>query len=388
MLPGIVLLLGVLEQCCYTDSHSDTGVLSQYTDSHSDTEVLSQYTDLPYPPYTLKDEVRERTHYVEHEQCEKGRCHLVSKNNTKNDPLVVSLEPDMLNSFLYEGKQDFDKFRILLAGGGTGFTACHLGGRLRNKNPDIVYLDFSAASMAVAQKRARMRGLEGIRWINEKIENIPRLGLGKFNLIQCSGVLHHLADPLAGLGILSQSMDQEGGAAIMVYAKTGRTGIYQIQQLLRYVNEGVINKETEIQNMWIILNSFNITALERRMKFIPKNTRSYFFRAVQYGRAKDWDIEAYDRLCHKQDRAYTVPELFDFIEGAGLEFVALTAPKTISILTIDDPINFGRLDESLKNSLRNLSKQEQMTVADLVDGTVHKHEFYARKKRSERNFNR
>ena len=52
----------------------------------------------------------------------------------------------------------------------------------------------------------------------------------------------------------------------------------------------------------------------------------------------------------------------------------------ISILTIDDPVNFGQLDESLKNSLRMMSQQEQMTVADLVDGTVNRHEFYARKK--------
>ena len=76
----------------------------------------------------------------------------------------------------------------------------------------------------------------------------------------------------------------------------------------------------------------------------------------------------------------TISELFDFIESAGLEFVALTAPKMISILTIDDPVNFGQLDESLKNSLRMMSQQEQMTVADLVDGTVNGHEFYARKK--------
>ena len=78
----------------------------------------------------------------------------------------------------------------------------------------------------------------------------------------------------------------------------------------------------------------------------------------------------------------TISELFDFIESAGLEFVALTAPKMISILTIDDPVNFGLLDESLKNSLKMLSQQEQMTVADLVDGTVPIHEFYAKKKKS------
>ena len=72
-------------------------------------------------------------------------------------------------------------------------------------------------------------------------------------------------------------------------------------------------------------------------------------------------------------------ELFDFIETAGLEFVALTAPKSISILTIDDPVNFGMLDVELKNTLKKLTPMEQMTVADIVDGTVPIHEFYAKK---------
>jgi len=342
--------------------------------------VHSQYRDLPYPPYTKMNEIQERGYYLEHTTCTAGNCSLVSKNSSSDHSIVVSLELDLLNALLYEEKQKFDNFRILIAGGGTGLTACHLGGRLRDKNPQIVYLDFSAASMSVAQKRVEMRGLEGIRWINDRMENIPHLGLGKFDLIQCSGVLHHLSNPQEGLNILSEALAEEGGAAIMVYAQTGRTGVYQIQELLRYVNEGVMDIETEIQNMWIILNSFNTTRLERRMKFKPEKQRSYFFRVVQMGRVRDWDVEAYDRLCHKQDRAYTVPELFNFLETAGLEFVALTAPNLISILTVEDPVNFGKLDEELRQSLRLLSQEEQMTVADLVDGSVHIHEFYARKK--------
>jgi len=103
----------------------------------------------------------------------------------------------------------------------------------------IVYLDFSLASMKVAQMRAKIKGLDNIKWFNDKIENIPKLNLGKFDLIECSGVLHHLPDPQAGLNILSQSLTDRGGIDIMVYARIGRTGIYQLQDLVRLVNEGV-----------------------------------------------------------------------------------------------------------------------------------------------------
>ena len=45
------------------------------------------------------------------------------------------------------------------------------------------------------------------------------LTTGKFDLIQCSGVLHHLSNPQEGLNILSEALAEEGGAAIMVYAQ-------------------------------------------------------------------------------------------------------------------------------------------------------------------------
>ena len=45
------------------------------------------------------------------------------------------------------------------------------------------------------------------------------LTTGKFDLIQCSGVLHHLSNPQEGLNILSEALAEKGGAAIMVYAQ-------------------------------------------------------------------------------------------------------------------------------------------------------------------------
>ena len=48
-----------------------------------------------------------------------------------------------------------------------------------------MYLDFSAASMAVAQKRVKMRGLTNIRWINDRIESIPQLNIGQYSNVKC-----------------------------------------------------------------------------------------------------------------------------------------------------------------------------------------------------------
>ncbi len=59
------------------------------------------------------------------------------------------------------------------------------------------------------------------------------MGLGKFDYIDCCGVLHHLPDPAAGLAILRGALNDDGGIGLMVYGAFGRTGVYHLQEALR-----------------------------------------------------------------------------------------------------------------------------------------------------------
>jgi SAM-dependent methyltransferase len=58
--------------------------------------------------------------------------------------------------------------------------------------------------------------------------NHPDLG-GKFDFVNCIGVLHHLASPLAGLQSLNTVLKPDGGMNLMVYGELGRRGIYDFQ---------------------------------------------------------------------------------------------------------------------------------------------------------------
>ena len=77
-----------------------------------------------------------------------------------------------------------------------------MGEQLNHTNGEIVYLDFSTTSMYISQKRAKIRGLQHIIWIRNWIEAVRFLGMGSFEELQCSGVLHHLKRPSYGLNIL------------------------------------------------------------------------------------------------------------------------------------------------------------------------------------------
>ena len=81
---------------------------------------------------------------------------------------------------------------MIVAGGGTGSVTVFMGEQLNHTNGEIVHLDLSAASMHIAQTRAKIRGLRNIIWIQNWIEGVRFLGMGSFEELQCSGVLHHI----------------------------------------------------------------------------------------------------------------------------------------------------------------------------------------------------
>ena len=126
----------------------------------------------------------------------------------------------------------------------------------------------------------------------------------QFDVILCTGVLHHLADPAAGLAALRGVLAPDGVMVLMLYGQTVRTGVYMLQDAFRRIG---IEQSTE-----------GVAEVRRILGELP--ARHY---AQDYVRAaaelKD-DAAVVDTFLHPQDRAYTVPQLLELVEGAGLVF--------------------------------------------------------------------
>jgi len=351
--------------------------------------VTEHYTAYPYPAYSQGERDGDRDYYLHHTECHRGVCRVIARNETQPRFYHHTLPLDVLNMYLFKGKQTFDdNFRVLLPGGGTGSVVVGLGEQLNHTNAELVYLDISEVSMRIAQSRSEMVGLSNITWYRNSIEDIPQLELGEFDLIECSGVLHHLPHPQHGLNILADSLADTGGMSAMVYARIGRTGVYHLQDLVRIINKGVTSREAELNNLWKILRSFDKEYLLRLIDVRLNGDQGFFLRGIFKERSDDWDVEAYDRLCHSQDRAYTATELFEFIEESGLHLVSLPGPAEKFVLSTDYQPNFGALDEKTKRHLKRLSFEEQVAIAELVDGSIDNHYFYASKQKdSEATFN-
>ncbi|HEY3047157.1 MAG TPA: class I SAM-dependent methyltransferase [Polaromonas sp.] len=307
-------------------------------------EVRNQYEALPYPPCNPEDD-RKR--------------------------LVLTWLEDlpMINHYCFAGKQSFQHgFRALVAGGGTGDATIFLAEQLRATNAAIVHLDMSEASIALAQERARIRGLTNITWVHDSLLNLPTLGLAPFDYINCSGVLHHLADPDLGFKALRSVLKDDGAIGLMVYATAGRTGVYQMQALMRLVNGGQSDEQRKIANTRDLLASLP-----------PSN---WFVRSEDlHHDHKAGDAGIYDLLLHSQDRSYSVGELFDWLgqepggHGMHLAFSDVQRGRSPYL----PHMVLGSKPPAIAAELRKMPRRQQYEMAELMIGSIITHSLYVTK---------
>ncbi|MDX1709535.1 MAG: class I SAM-dependent methyltransferase [Rhodovibrionaceae bacterium] len=219
-----------------------------------------------------------------------------------------------LNHYLFAGTRDFAApFRALVAGGGTGDGTIMLAQQLANagRGGEVVYLDISEAARKTAEARAQARGLANIAFHTGSLLDLPQMDLGRFDYIDCCGVLHHLAKPAAGFRALTEVLAPGGGMGLMVYAPYGRAGVYQMQEMLRLMGEGLPLAE-------------RIPLARRLLDALPAS--NWLKRNPVVGDHKRSDAELVDLFLHPQDRAFTVSELLDVVEGEGFAVTGFIEP--------------------------------------------------------------
>ena len=268
-----------------------------------------------------------------------------------------------INHYIFAGARDFRQpFRALVAGGGTGDALIMLAQHLKDADcpAEIVYLDLSTASRAIAEARAKVRGLDNIRFLNGSLLDLPQLGLGLFDYIDCCGVLHHLESPEAGLAALARALKPDGGMGIMVYGRHGRTGVYQVQAMLRALTRSepapANTPKARLRLARALLGQLPPTNWLRRNPAVGDH--------IEAG-----DPGLYDLLLHSRDRAYDVAELAALVAGAGLEIASFIEPWRY------DPASYLS-DPDLLRRLARLDTLARAGFAELLAGNLKRHIVY------------
>ncbi len=181
---------------------------------------------------------------------------------------------------------------ILIAGCGTSQAAKHA---LRWPAAQVTGIDISATSVRHTEDLKRKYNLTNLQVHQLPIDRLTDLEK-TFDQIVCTGVLHHLVDPDAGLAALRNVLKPDGAMHLMVYAPYGRAGIYMLQEFCRRL--GIRATDEGIGDLIAALRALPAGhPLENQLRETPDFQQ---------------EAELADALLHPQDRAYSVPQLFRF----------------------------------------------------------------------------
>ena len=238
---------------------------------------------------------------------------------------------------------------VLIAGCGTSQAAKHA---MRWPEARVTGIDFSATAVACTEELKQRYDLHNLEVHQLAVERVGELG-ATFDQIVCTGVLHHIADPDAGLAALRDVLVPDGAMHLMVYAPYGRTGVYMLQDLCRRL--GIAPAPGAIRDLASALE-----LLPREHPLAPLLRAAPDFRDGA-GLA--------DALLHPRDRAYAAPQLFDLLDRADLVFGRWLqqAPYSLRCGVMQ------RLPDGVRGRIANLSPRDQTAAVELFRGTMVRH---------------
>jgi SAM-dependent methyltransferase len=240
---------------------------------------------------------------------------------------------------------------ILVAGCGTSQAAKHA---LRWPAARVIGIDISAQSIRCTEDLKQKYDLQNLEAHQLAIERVAELGM-TFDQIVCTGVLHHLPDPDAGLRALRSVLAPDGAMLLMVYAPYGRTGIYMVQEFCKRL--GIHATDDGIREL---VGALRALPPGHPLETLLRNAPDFREQAALA-----------DALLHPQDRAYSVTQLLDLLAREGLAFgrwirQAHYSARCGVMAQIPQAAALGRLP-----------LEEQYAAVELFRGTMVRHSFIA-----------
>jgi SAM-dependent methyltransferase len=199
---------------------------------------------------------------------------------------------------------------ILVAGCGTGQPA--IRSALKIKAAQVLAVDLSLSSLCFAQRQTRALGLKNIDYAQADILRLPSIGR-MFDMIDATGVLHHLADPFAGWRALLSMLRPGGLMSLGLYSEIARRDVVYTRN-------------------FVAERGYRPTAEDIRR--CRQELFYYTDRAPIKNVVMAWDFfsinECRDLLFHVCEHRLTLPEIAAFLAENKLQFLGFVLdPQTL-----------------------------------------------------------
>ena len=218
--------------------------------------------------------------------------------------VTKDLNLNVKNSFINE----ISNPQILIAGCGTGQHSIETAARF--KDCDVLAIDLSLSSLSYAKRKTEELGISNIDYIQADILDLGALNR-QFDIIESSGVLHHMDDPMAGWDVLTGCLKAGGLMRIGLYSELARSHIVQMRHEIQQSNIGSSNDA---------MRSFRkkiVSSKEEHHSMIALCSDFYSMSTLR------------DLLFHVQEHRFTIPKIKDCLAQLGLTFCGFEADKIV-----------------------------------------------------------
>jgi len=193
---------------------------------------------------------------------------------------------------------------VLIAGCGTGQHALETARRFAGAK--LLAIDLSLTSLSYAERKTRELGLRNIEYAQADILALGSIGRS-FDLIEASGVLHHLGDPAAGWRVLISLLRPGGFMQVGLYSALARQDVLAARGFI--AERGYGQTADDIRQCRQELVGF-----EDGNPLKEVANYSDFFTTS----------ECRDLLFHAQEHQLTIPEIKSFLRDNGLSFIGFS----------------------------------------------------------------
>ena len=226
-------------------------------------------------------------------------------------PQAGSLRRALVRYFSEERLAFMDNpFKVLIAGAGTGSQAV-LAAHAYGEKANVLGIDLSRASLAYGQRMAKKFGANNLKLMQADILDLAELDQ-TFDVIECIGVLHHMADPTAGWKVLVDRLKPGGLMLIALYSATSRRNIRALRDDPAYPGAGCSNDDAR---------AFRQTLMGRP----AGEPGSELVNSADFYTLSEFR----DLTLHESEQQFTLQQIEDFLTGNGLTFCGFTLPPHV-----------------------------------------------------------
>jgi len=237
--------------------------LTQISDATSQI-VMKQYEDNPYPRWMNLSKIPVHNNYID----------FIKNSLPKQDTFQKKIKAK----------------NVLIAGCGTGKHALEVA--KIDSSLDITAIDISKPSIAYGIRKSLEFGIKNIKWKQADILKLNILNK-QYDIVESSGVIHHLEDPNEGFRMLDKKLKKGGLMKLGLYSRSFRSML--LNDIREYINKNKFDS--------------NIKSIRKLRLFIINNSNDKRYQKLLRSPDIYSTSDFRDLLLHEQEHDFTIHEI-------------------------------------------------------------------------------